>query len=712
MYQALVNLFMLRLRTILLYDKLYYFIFFIALIIALILFYCFPKPSKYNGDEKTLYGYILIKKLDGDKLTIELKGKEKVIVNIYLKKEIEKEYIENNYHLGDYIKITGELVKPSNNTIFNLFNYKRYLKSKNIYWLFNAESIEKIKDNTKILYSIKEKIYKRIDNIKYSGSYIRMLLLGDTSYVDSNMLDSYKINGISHLFAVSGMHVSILSMVILFILKKLKLSETKRYIIVSFFLLFFLFLTNYMPGVSRAVLFFILLSINKIYYFHVKPINVLLLTVSFFLIIEKGYMFDLGFQLSSVISFYLLLSQKIISKYHQYFIKLLVVSLIAFISSMPIIIYNFFELNLLSPLINLIFVPFVSFIIFPFSFVTFLFPIFDNVFFFLIKILEDLSKIISKIDFLKIIIPKPNIVFIFLYYLIITYLLLTLNKRSIILLTLLLIINYNLPLLNIYGYMIMIDVGQGDSILISYPYSKTNILIDTGGKETYYKEQWKKRVKEYSLGKDRIIPLLKSLGIRKLDYLIITHGDFDHMGEANNILNHYKVQKVLLNKGKINNNEKVLINYIKKNNIKYNVVTANNILLNNSLYIIHSKMYSNENDNSIIIYLNINNHRILLIGDISRYVENDLVNNYQLNNIDVLKVAHHGSNTSTGLLFLNEINPKYAFISVGKKNKFNHPNKEVLDRLKDKNIKTNITSIHGSIKYIFDKNGTILICPP
>ncbi len=712
MYQALVNLFMLRLRTILLYDKLYYFIFFIALIIALILFYCFPKPSKYNGDEKTLYGYILIKKLDGDKLTIELKGKEKVIVNIYLKKEIEKEYIENNYHLGDYIKITGELVKPSNNTIFNLFNYKRYLKSKNIYWLFNAESIEKIKDNTKILYSIKEKIYKRIDNIKYSGSYIRMLLLGDTSYVDSNMLDSYKINGISHLFAVSGMHVSILSMVILFILKKLKLSETKRYIIVSFFLLFFLFLTNYMPGVSRAVLFFILLSINKIYYFHVKPINVLLLTVSFLLIIEKGYMFDLGFQLSSVISFYLLLSQKIISKYHQYFIKLLVVSLIAFISSMPIIIYNFFELNLLSPLINLIFVPFVSFIIFPFSFVTFLFPIFDNVFFFLIKILEDLSKIISKIDFLKIIIPKPNIVFIFLYYLIITYLLLTLNKRSIILLTLLLIINYNLPLLNIYGYMIMIDVGQGDSILISYPYSKTNILIDTGGKETYYKEQWKKRVKEYSLGKDRIIPLLKSLGIRKLDYLIITHGDFDHMGEANNILNHYKVQKVLLNKGKINNNEKVLINYIKKNNIKYNVVTANNILLNNSLYIIHSKMYSNENDNSIIIYLNINNHRILLIGDISRYVENDLVNNYQLNNIDVLKVAHHGSNTSTGLLFLNEINPKYAFISVGKKNKFNHPNKEVLDRLKDKNIKTNITSIHGSIKYIFDKNGTILICPP
>ncbi len=707
-----MNLFMLRLRTILLYDKLYYFIFFIALIIALILFYCFPKPSKYNGDEKTLYGYILIKKLDGDKLTIELKGKEKVIVNIYLKKEIEKEYIENNYHLGDYIKITGELVKPSNNTIFNLFNYKRYLKSKNIYWLFNAESIEKIKDNTKILYSIKEKIYKRIDNIKYSGSYIRMLLLGDTSYVDSNMLDSYKINGISHLFAVSGMHVSILSMVILFILKKLKLSETKRYIIVSFFLLFFLFLTNYMPGVSRAVLFFILLSINKIYYFHVKPINVLLLTVSFFLIIEKGYMFDLGFQLSSVISFYLLLSQKIISKYHQYFIKLLVVSLIAFISSMPIIIYNFFELNLLSPLINLIFVPFVSFIIFPFSFVTFLFPIFDNVFFFLIKILEDLSKIISKIDFLKIIIPKPNIVFIFLYYLIITYLLLTLNKRSIILLTLLLIINYNLPLLNIYGYMIMIDVGQGDSILISYPYSKTNILIDTGGKETYYKEQWKKRVKEYSLGKDRIIPLLKSLGIRKLDYLIITHGDFDHMGEANNILNHYKVQKVLLNKGKINNNEKVLINYIKKNNIKYNVVTANNILLNNSLYIIHSKMYSNENDNSIIIYLNINNHRILLIGDISRYVENDLVNNYQLNNIDVLKVAHHGSNTSTGLLFLNEINPKYAFISVGKKNKFNHPNKEVLDRLKDKNIKTNITSIHGSIKYIFDKNGTILICPP
>ena len=707
-----MNQFMIKLRTILLCDKLYYFIFVIVLIVVIVLFNFFPETSKYKGSEKVIYGYIINKKIDGDKLTIELKTKEKIIVNMYIKTEEEKEYIKDNHYLGDYIKVTGELVKPSNNTVFNLFNYKKYLYNKNIYWLFNAESIEKIKDNNKIFYSIKENIYKRVDNIKYSNNHIRMLLLGDKSYIDNNTLDSFKINGISHLFAISGMHVSILSVILLFVLKKIRISEYIRYLIVSLFLLFFLFLANYMPGVSRAVLFFILLSINKIYYFHIKPINILLLTISILLIIKKGYIFDLGFQLSSIISLYLLFSQKIIAKYNKYFIKLLIVSLVAFLSSMPLIIYNFFELNLLSPLINLIFVPFVSIIVFPFSFITFLFPFFDSVLFFFINILEGLSVLISKISFFKIIIPKPNIAFIFLYYILITYILLTLNKKSIILLIILFIINYKLPLLNTYGYMIMIDVNQGDSILISYPYSKTNILIDTGGKDNYYKESWKQRIREYSLGKDRIIPLLKSLGIRKLDYLIITHGDNDHIGEAINLVNNYKVINVLLNKGKINNNEKKLISYIKKHNIKYSLITKDNILINNSLYIINDKIYNNENDNSTILYFNINKHKMLLTGDISKHVENDLINNYQLNNINILKIAHHGSNTSTSSSFLNEINTKYAFISVGKNNRFNHPSIEVLESLKNKNINTYMTSTHGSIKYIFDKNGTIFTCPP
>jgi competence protein ComEC len=258
----------------------------------------------------------------------------------------------------------------------------------------------------------------------------------------------------------------------------------------------------------------------------------------------------------------------------------------------------------------------------------------------------------------------------------------------------------------------MIDVGQGDSILIKLPNNKGNILIDTGGKDTFYEEAWKKKKNNYSLGKNTLIPFFKSIGIRKIDYLIITHGDNDHIGEGVTLVSNFNIKNVLLNRGDINNNEEKLIKVLKNNNIDYELMKEGIININGyKLYLINNKDYNDENNNSTVFYININNTSLLFTGDISRKTELDLINKYNIK-IDILKIAHHGSNTSSDPAFLDKIKPRIALISVGRNNKFNHPSKETIYELNKRKITTYLTSVHGSVKYIFDKNGTIISMPP
>ena len=176
-------------------------------------------------------------------------------------------------------------------------------------------------------------------------------------------------------------------------------------------------------------------------------------------------------------------------------------------------------------------------------------------------------------------------------------------------------------------------------------------------------------------------PVLKKNGVKKINYLILTHGDFDHMGESINLVKDYKVDKVIFNCGEYNYLEKELIKTLKKKNIKY--YSCINKLDN--LYFLNTKEYSNENDNSNVIYTEINNYKFLFMGDASSEREKDILNEYNLDNIDVLKVGHHGSKTSSSELFINSINPRYSIISVGKNN-YGHPNTDVLKVLNNSKI--------------------------
>lgn len=246
-------------------------------------------------------------------------------------------------------------------------------------------------------------------------------------------------------------------------------------------------------------------------------------------------------------------------------------------------------------------------------------------------------------------------------------------------------------------YLYFLDVGQGDSMLIKTPNNDKIIMVDTGGKLEYFKEEWQVRDNEYSYVKSSLIPFLNSIGISNLDYLYLTHGDADHMGYAYEFTNNFNVNIIYINKGSLNYLEQELKNAIKINKKVYKI--NNNFIIES----LNNKIYSNENENSLVLLLNIYDYKILLMGDASKITEKDIINSINLNNINILKVGHHGSNTSTSEDLLKEINTKYAIISAGKNNKYNHPSREVIKLLEKYNIKILSTIENNTIIFKVNK---------
>lgn len=467
-----------KLKTILQSKYLYLTLILVALIYVIYKNINLPF-SKYNGSEQTIIGTINSIKIDGSKLKLELRAKEKVIVNYYIKSEQELIDIKNNYQLGDKLVINGTFVVPNKNTVFNLFNYRNYLKSKKIYWLYNANSITKINNHISFNYRIKNMIIYRINKLSNSN-YLNAFILGDTSLIDDNIKNSYQINGISHLFAISGMHVTLFSTLILYLLKKISKNNILNKIILTLFLLIYAFLANFTPSIMRTVLFFILISINEVFNLNIKTSNLLILTCLCLLFYNPFYIYNMGFIFSFVITFYLIIFSELINNHKNYLVKLLITATISFLASLPIVINNFFSINLLSIMFNLLFVPLVSYIIFPLTLITFIFPLFTPILAFFINILENMSLFCSKIDFLNITLCKLNIYFIIGYYLLITVILCLFKKgkyQSILILVPVLIIHNNILIFNKYPIITMLDQRTTNMIPIICRTFERNPLI-------------------------------------------------------------------------------------------------------------------------------------------------------------------------------------------------------------------------------------------
>ena len=653
---------MIRLKTLLQYN--YFYIILVILVLCLTFIRnSFYNESKFNGSETSFVGIVDEIKKSDDYYKITIKSKEKIIGSYYSKEPL-------NISLGDKITFKGTLSKPKNNTIPNTFNYRKYLYNHHVYYLVKIDNIKVISKTRSVKYKVKNYIVKRSEKFKHSD-YFKAFLIGDKSEMDDYSI--FQKNGVSHLFAISGMHLSLLSGIILFLFKKSRFKE----ILACIFLILFSMITNYSASIYRSLLLFIYIVLNKKLDLRISTVNVLLLVVCTLLIFNPLIIYDMGFLYSVSVSLGLILFNKYMKK--NYFVNMFLTSFIAFLFSLPITLYYNYEINLMQIINNVVIVPLVSIIIYPLTILTFIFSFLEPILNVFISILKFIS---THLIMINIIVPKVSLIFYFTYY-VFLFMFLKTNRKIFILL----IIIYTLcikakPLIDFNTYVYFLDVGQGDSLLI---YSKHKvILIDTGGNDNVKVS-------------DNTIKFLKSTGKSKINYLVLTHGDYDHMGEAISLVENFRVEKVIFNCGSYNELEKNLIKVLDKNKIKYYSCIKELNIDKNKLYFLQTKEYDNENDFSNVIYTKLDGYKFMFMGDASSTTEEEILEKYNLQDIDVLKVGHHGSKTSSSKKFIDEIEPKYSIISVGKNNRYGHPNNEVLNNIKDSKIYR--TDLDGSIMF-------------
>ena len=264
-------------------------------------------------------------------------------------------------------------------------------------------------------------------------------------------------------------------------------------------------------------------------------------------------------------------------------------------------------------------------------------------------------KVLSCIIYIFLISVRGKISIITLMILLISYLFGIRKDYQLYLLLLMCLLTLNNPI----KHVTFVDVGQGDATLISNLNYK--ILIDTGSAYNYHK----------------LKKTLYEEGVYTLDYLLISHNDEDHCGNVDNLMRDFKIEKIVYD--------------------KYDIAYKD--LYFNCLDV---GIFDNDNDNSVVYYLDINDYSFLFTGDISKNVERLIVNRYAIDKVNCLKVSHHGSATGTSSYFVGKILPDYAIISTN--GKYNHPHKETLDTLNSYLVDTLITKELGNIKFNFIGN--------
>ncbi len=556
-------------------------------------------------------------------------------------------YTNNDYKINDKIKgYIKEFEIDSLNIEFT-FDYEDYLKKQGIIKKIKLENEILVKQN----YTIKNLKYK-IKNYLLNHypdktkKYLVTIFLG-INILDDNIYEIYKNFNLTHLFSISGVHINFIVLFLNFILKKLKIKN----IIIEFILIFYLYFLNFIPSVFRSVSCYIFKK-----RFNMSSFNALNLSLIIILLIFPNVFFLPQFYLSYLSSFLIIMLDLKKDKFSN--LKLLI-NLNIFLFPFLINLNNKFSIIALfiSYIYSILFIKFVL----PFSFMTLFIPFFKTYYENIIILFE---KIISNINCNYIIFKNYSNYKIIIYYIVYYLYKVTKHKFYLLSLILLVIIN-NFGVINLKNEVIFLNVGQGDSSVYINKYNKCNIVIDSFN-NTY----------EY---------LIKR-GIKKIDYLIFSHGDLDHILNYEKIIDNIKVKNILISKYDYSDD---IIKIEEKNNNVIRVKSDDYFNCGDALIKILSpiKKYDSLNDNSIVLKLFIKDKTFLYTGDISKSVEKDLVNRYKYDlKSDYLKVSHHGSNTSTDKIFVKYVNPKISFISCGKNNIYNFPKQEVLDTLKNSDI--------------------------
>lgn len=682
----------------------------------------FQEPIKLDGNYFSAYGK------EGER-------KEKVAVRYYIRTKEEKEKIKK-IGAGAVCPVKGNLKVPQGAKNENAFNYREFLYREKIHWIVQAENIEldQCRNERGFFYSLLKWRKSGIEYIEANfpqetAPIAEALIFGYRHSFEEDLLDAYEKLGIVHLLAISGLHVSLLTGLIFYSGLRIGIPREKMIDFLIAFLPAYIILTGASPSVVRAGLMMLIVLLfsrrgeNK-YWSAMDGISIVF---CFYLFCQPYIIYHIAFQLSFLVTFFLILSGRLLKKYSSsYLFFLASVTFVSQLASIPVLLWNFYEISLFSFIVNIFYVPLYSAIVLPALLMLFvahlLFgkmadPLLSlaELFF---SLLNNGTKGLAQLPFSTLVIGKPSLLFLILFLVSIFYFFFQWEKRGkfparhLPFIAGLFFIRLALGAFSVYGEVTMIDVGQGDSIFIRLPFNRGTYLIDTGGVLQFETEEWEKRRQTFDPGKDILLPYLKSKGIRTIDKLIITHGDADHAGGAIALLKELAVREIVMpDVSEKSDLEKGIIAVSEQKGIPVRFAKRGDKWTSGEhvFAVLAPEKGGNgsKNDQSIVIYSEIGGLRWLFTGDLEEDGEKKLLARYPSLKVDVLKVGHHGSKTSTSEPFLEAYKPRVALISAGENNRFGHPHNEVVERLKKRNAAIFRTDEDGAITYRFKgKSGT------
>ena len=640
-------------------------------------------------------------------------------------------------NVGDKISILGKLSDAYNSRNPGEFDYRNYLRLHDIYktfLVFGYNNVEVLsKDNLgffyqKVVYPAKVFALGNIDENMSGdqGAYLKGLVTGERSDLSKELKEAFINTGVMHLIAVSGLNVAYIIISITLILSLFRIPQLPRTIITILVLIFYCIFTGSPASIVRATIMGILFLVSLILERKTNFYNIVGVSALFILIYDSKQLFDPGFVLSfgaviSMVFFYERFEKLFVhkisewelkgKKYIRYILVLFLTTLAAQIGTLPITATYFEKISFISLLANLVVVPLANialaigfFQIIAGVFSGFLSSIIAETNNFLLSFQLIFIKWCASFDIAYTEFYKFNLFNTVAYFVILISLLTATMKK----LKFRLVLSF-LIIASVFIYNVdfekklkvtFLDVGQGDCAIIHTPDDKT-IVVDCG-----------KKSMSYNSGERTIAPYLKRNGITKIDLLILTHYHLDHVGGVKYLLENFEVDKIIDNEQKHNSKTaKTIDNLIREKKISRIKIKSGNYIdgiedLRIYFFNISSKennSYSNfgkgdPNNESLVFKLKYKETDILFTGDIETGGERCLQRNYsEFLESDILKVAHHGSGSSSSIPFLVKNKPEYSVISVGMFNKFDHPSKIVLNRLE--NICSNIlrTDLYGAV---------------
>lgn len=685
-----------------------------------------PLGESYEATRGVIYNTPLI---NGDRLSFQVEDQNKNIVQLsYKMKSASEKKQMRQLHAGVSCIFDGERKEPQIARNFHGFNYRDYLYKQNIHFILEATYISECRKTSLSLVQwillLRQQAILGVTEMfpEQSGAFMNALLFGDRQQMTFEVEEQYQQFGLVHLLAISGSHIVLLMAIVYFILLRSGVTREIATVCLIFFIPIYMILAGASPSVIRASITGVLMLIAFMCSIRLSSLDALSITAICMLIFDPYLVFNIGFQFSFVGSFALLLSAPLLLESGNGVIRnSIYISLISQLVSTPILLYHFGYYSPYSIFLNILYVPFLSLIVLPCSIIIlicmpiipFLAKSFANVLSIGLNLSNDFLSYCESLPFTRLNFGQTPILLVALYCVSIISVLMVWERRiskgmMFIFAGIFLFIStghYVYPYFRESGSVTFLDVGQGDAILIRLPYDQEIYLIDTGGTIRLNKEEWQRKKHEFSVGNDILIPYLQKEGIKKIDKLIVTHGDADHIGAAQELLSNITVKEVVFGRKE---QEAILEKAVKKQALEKEVKISEvgegeSWRVNEAEFFVLAPTGKerSENNASIVLWAKLGGITWLFTGDLEEEGEKGLVATYPDLRADVLKVAHHGSNTSSITPFLSAVQPNIAIISVGERNRYGHPHKEVIERFEKMGIEIWRTDKQGAISYVF-----------